>query len=92
MMFTRTLTTFKATAIEVKKDVSTMTATMQPIASVTFVGTSPTKTDARKAFQEQGYTIPKGTDITIEEVKKVVYGCTLEEFLEIATPIEQDAE
>lgn len=88
MLFTRTLNTFEATAVKSNIDPETMTATVDPIATVHYVATSPSKTEARKAFAEHGYTIPKGTDIIQKAVKEVRYGCTIEEFLEIAQPIE----
>lgn len=89
MMLTRTLTKFRATAYEVKANLDEGTATVEKLHEVTFMGTSASKTDARKAFSEQGYTIARGTEIKIEEVEKTLYGCTVEEFLEIAQPIEQ---
>lgn len=87
MMFTRTLTTYKATAYKTVTDLATKTATVQEIGEVQFVGTTPTKTDARRAFQEEGIALPKGTEIEIVELKKELWGCTIEEFLEVATLI-----
>ena len=92
MMLTRTLTKFRATAYDVKADLDAGTAEIQKIADVTFMGTSATSTDARRAFTDQGYTIARGTKIKIEELEKTVYGCSIEDFLEIASPIEQNDE
>ena len=90
MLFTRTITTFEATAYNTVLDTETMQASVEKIATVHFQGTTSTKTEARKAFQEQGYTVPKGTEIVIKPVKEIKYACTLEDFLEIAQPIGEE--
>lgn len=90
MLFTRTITTFEATAYNTVLDTETMQASVEKIATVHFQGTTATKTEARKAFQEQGYTVPKGTEIVIKPVKEIKYACTLEDFLEIAQPIGEE--
>lgn len=87
-MFTRTLTTYKATAYTSKVDFKTKTAQIVELGTVEFLGTSPSKTDIRKAFAENGVTVPKGTEFDLVEVEKTTYGCTMEEFLEIAQKIE----
>ena len=90
MLFTRTITTYEATAYNTVLDTETMQASVEKIATVHFKGTSPSKTDARKAFQEQGYTIPRGTEIVMKVVKDEKYACTLEEFLEVAQKIDEE--
>lgn len=88
MLFTRTITTFEATAVDVVLDPNTLETRAEPIATVHYDATAASKTEARKAFAEQGYTIPKGTEIVQKPVKETRYACSLEDFLEIAQPIE----
>lgn len=87
-MFTRTLTAYKATAYTAKTDFKTKKAEFVELGTVEFLGTSPSKTDIRKAFAENGISVPKGTEFDLVEIEKATYGCTMEEFLEIAQKIE----
>lgn len=86
MMITRTINTYKATAIELKfvsgKAVSNI------IGEIQFVGTTPTKADIRKAFAAKGIKVPRGTEIQLEELSTQVYACTLEQFMSVAKPID----
>lgn len=84
-MITRSINTYKAEAIEVKRD--GMSANVEVIATVEFQGTHATKTLARKAFAAAGMPVPKGVDIEITTVGSVTYGCTFEEFMAIAKPV-----
>lgn len=86
MKFTRTLTTFEATAFTVDLD-DNLTPTVNTIASVKFMATRAGTTEARKAFAENGYTIKRGSRIKIVPVEEVVYACDLDDFMKIATPI-----
>lgn len=87
MMFTRTITTFEVTAVklsfvggEAKADV---------IGRTTYFGTAASKNEARKALKAAGYDIPRGTEINIEKLEEVTYGCTIDKFMEVAQPIER---
>lgn len=89
MNITRTITTYKATAVKLflengqpKSDV---------IGEATFVGTSPSKADARKALAAAGFDVPRGTDVTIEEVSSNTYACSIEQFISVAHLIEPKA-
>lgn len=86
MMFTRTISTYKATAVNLKL------VDGKPVADVMgeieFVGTSPTKADVRKAFAVQGINVPRGTEIQVEEVDSQTYACTLEQFMSVAKPVD----
>lgn len=89
MMFTRTITTYQASAYRLFiKDGS---AQKEELGSCTFECTTPSKTEARKALQDMGYAIPKGAAIDISPVESVTYGCTIEDFMSVAHPIERKA-
>lgn len=88
MNITRTIETYKATAVKLSfKD-------GQPHADVIgtaeFHGTHATKGEARKALKDAGFDVPRGTEITIEVVASEVYGCTFEEFMAIAKPMPRE--
>lgn len=85
MMITRTIETYQATAVKLSfKD-------GQPCADVLgtaqFTGTHATKADARKALKAAGIDVPRGTEISIEVVGSEVYGCDLDEFMQVAKPM-----
>lgn len=88
MNITRTIETYKATAVKLSfKD-------GQPHADVIgtaeFHGTHATKAEARKALKEAGFEMPRGTEVTIEVVASEVYGCSFEDFMAIAKPMPRE--
>ena len=88
-MFTRTITTFKATAYAIEWQGETPVA--KQLGSAEFVGSNASKTDARAALKAAGINCPRGTEVRIEEVEQVVYGMSVEEFMQHARPIERTA-
>lgn len=86
-MFTRTITTWKATAYGISWEGDTPKAVK--LGSAEFVATNATKTDARKALKAAGIDCPRGTEIRLEEVEAVVYGMSVETFMQYAKPIER---
>lgn len=86
-MFTRTITTFKATAYAIEWDGDTPKA--KQLGSTEFVGSNATKTDARAALKAAGISCPRGTEIRVEEVESVVYGMSVDEFMQHAKPVER---
>ena len=85
MLITRTITTYKATAYDVKVD-DDFNADVQQVGVVEFTGTSASAAQARKVFKEHGIKLPKGScKIKVEEVESKTYGCTLEKFMEVAS-------
>ena len=86
-MFTRTITTFKATAYAIEWDGNTPMA--KSLGKAVFVGSNATKTDARAALKAAGIACPRGTEIRLEELESVVYGMSVEEFMQHARPIER---
>lgn len=89
MMITRTIESYKATAVKLSF------LDGQPHADVLgtaeFTGTHATKADARKALKAAGVDVPRGTEITIETVKSEVYGVNMDDFMQIAVPVERKA-
>ena len=88
-MFTRTITTFKATAYTIEWVDNTPKA--KKLGEAVFVGSNATKTDARAALKAAGIACPRGTEVRIETVEEVVYGMSVEEFMQHAKPIERAA-
>ena len=88
-MFTRTITTYKATAYTIKWVDGKPEAA--ELGSAEFVAASASKTDARKALKAAGVNCPRGTEVIIDEVEQVVYGMSVEEFMQHAQPIERKA-
>lgn len=86
-MFTRTITTFKATAYAIEWDGNQPLA--KSLGEAVFVGSNATKTDARAALKAAGIACPRGTEIRLEELESVVYGMSVEEFMQHARPIER---
>lgn len=88
-MFTRTVSTYKVTAYKLSMEDGVPTS--EPLGTAEYVGTSVSKTQARKALSYAGYIIPKGAHIEVEKVNEAVYGCTVEEFLSVAHLVERNA-
>lgn len=86
MKFTRTMTTFRATAY--KLYIKSGQPAIDNLGSVEFTATRADKTMARKAFAESGNPVPKGVEIEIVPVAETVYGMDLEKFIEMAQVIE----
>lgn len=80
MVITRTLTKFKATAVELKFENGEAVSNVLGVAE--FFGTRPDKTGARKAIADKiGKTLPKGCHLSIEDEGQLVYGMQIEEFM-----------
>lgn len=88
-MFTRTITTYKATAYAIKWVEGKPEA--DELGSAEFVGSNANKTDARAALKAAGVPCKRGTEIRIEEVESTVYGMSVEEFMQHAKPVERKA-
>ena len=88
-MFTRTITTFKASAYTIEWEGETPKAKL--LGSAEFVGSNASKTDARAALKAAGVECKRGTEVRIEEVEQVVYGMSVEEFMQHAKPVERTA-
>lgn len=86
MKFTRTMTTFRATAY--KLYIKDGAPALDNLGSVEFTSTRADKTMARKAFAEVGNPIPKGCEIEIVPIAETVYGMDLDKFIEMAQVIE----
>lgn len=84
-MFTRTITTYEAKAYTIKW------ADGNPIADelgkAQFVSSNATRTEARAALKAAGVPIKRGTEIVVNELEQVVYGMSVEEFMQHAKPI-----
>lgn len=89
MNITRTITTYKATAVKLYLENGQPKADV--IGEATFVGTSPSKADARKALDAAGFDVPRGTKVTIEVVSSNTYACSVEQFISVAHLIEPKA-
>lgn len=89
MMITRTIETYKATAVKLSFQDGQPHADV--LGSAEFTGTHATKGDARKALKAAGVDVPRGTEVTIETVKSEVYGVDMEEFMKIAVPMARRA-
>lgn len=89
MMITRTIETYKATAVKLSFQDGQPHADV--LGNVEFTGTHASKADARKALKAAGVDVPRGTEVTIETVKSEVYGVDMEEFMKIAVPVERKA-
>lgn len=88
-MFTRTITTFKATAYSIKWVEGKPEA--DELGSAVFVATNASKTEARAALKAAGVTCPRGTEVRIDKVDEVVYGMSVDEFMQHAKPVERKA-
>lgn len=89
-MFTRTITTFKATAYSIKWVDGKPEA--DELGSATFAATHASKTEARAALKAAGVTCPRGTEVRIDKLEEVVYGMTVEQFMQHARPVQRVAE
>lgn len=88
-MFTRTITTYKATAYAIKWVDGKPQADKK--GEAVFAASNATRTDARAALKAAGVACPRGTEIVIDEVESVVYGMSVEEFMQHAKPVERAA-
>lgn len=87
-MITRTVKTFKATAMQFSKD-EHGNWVAQEGASVTYTAPSENDTAARAAFKAAGNPQKRGTQFDHELVEEVTYGVPVEKFMEIAEVIEK---
>ena len=87
MMITRTVETYKATAVKLSFQDGQPHADV--LGTAEFTGTHATKAEARKALKGAGVDVPRGTEVTIETVKSEVYGVDMDEFMKIAVPVER---
>lgn len=85
-MIKRTLTTYKVKAIQL--DYKDGQAVADVIGEIEMVGNSISATEARKAFATNGIDVPRGCKIEFTELESILYGCTTEQFLSVAKPIE----
>lgn len=88
-MFTRTITTYEATAYSIKWVDGKPEA--DELGKARFVSSNATRTEARSALKAAGVDCKRGTEIRIEEVEAVVYGMSVEEFMQHAKPVERAA-
>ena len=88
-MFTRTITTYKATAYAIKWVNGKPEA--DELGSAVFVATNASKTEARAALKAAGVKCPRGTEVRIDELEAVVYGMSVDEFMQHARPVERAA-
>ena len=86
-MFTRTITKYRATAYAIKWVDGAPVA--DELGSAEFVSSNASKTDARAALKAAGVAVKRGTEIQCSEVESVVYGMSVEEFMQHAKPIER---
>lgn len=86
-MFTRTITTYRATAAKtVLKDGKFVA---EVIGSVEYVAASTGATEARSALKAAGYAVPRGTEVLIEKVSEETYGMPVETFMMYAQRIDK---
>lgn len=88
-MFTRTITTYKASAYAIEWEGETPRAKL--LGQAEWVASNASKTDARAALKAAGVNCPRGTEVRIEELEYVVYGMSVEEFMQHAKPVERTA-
>ena len=87
-MFTRTVTTYRASAWElIETDDGDLEKNL--IAVTDYQAVSDNVAAARSALREAGYNIPRGTKITVKEIKSEVYGMSVEEFMRYAHKVER---
>lgn len=86
-MFTRTITTFRASAYSIEWEGETPKAKL--LGQAEWVASNASKTDARAALKAAGVNCPRGTEVRIETVEETVYGMSVEEFMQHARPIER---
>lgn len=83
MKVTRTIKVFRAQAVKANY----ATKSFDVIAECEFTGTHATKTMARKSLVSAGFSIPKGTEIIIDEVGSKIYALDLDTFMSLAEVI-----
>lgn len=88
--FTRTITTFEATAYKMELDKATMTAQVKELGKATFVSTNGSKTEARAALKAAGIPCPRGTEVTWEAIESTLYAMPIETFMQYAEPIKTE--
>ena len=88
-MFTRTVKDCKATAYKMEAVEGESKPQAVPFAEVRFDGANGNENEARKAFKEYNINVPRGSFINVEVLNETVYGCTIQEFMAIARPIER---
>ncbi len=86
-MFTRTITTYEATAYAIKWVEGKPEA--EELGKARFVASNASKTDARAALRAAGVAVKRGTEVNIVEVDSVVYGMSVDEFMAHAKPVER---
>lgn len=89
-MFTRTITTYRATAAKTILENGKFVAKV--IGSVEYVSASTSKTEARAALKNAGVEVQRGCEVLIEKVAEETYGMPVETFMMYATRIEKGAE
>ena len=89
-MFTRSITTFEAKAVSVEFD--GMEPKVIELGHAVYMGTRASETEARKALKAAGVQLKRGCKVFISEVETVVYGCTIDQFMTVAHPVEVKAE
>lgn len=86
-MFTRTVTTWKASAYKVawidgKPEI-------ELVGEVEYNSASTSKTEARAALVAAGYTVPRGTEIQVAKVAEETYGMDIDTFMLYAKRIDK---
>ena len=88
-MITRTVSVYKATAYRVDFDMETMSGSAVELGSVEFKGMSAPKATIRRAFEESGTPVPKGTKFKVEVVGEERWGMDLDTFMANAHRIDE---
>lgn len=88
-MITRTVSVYRATAYRVDFDMDTMTGKAEEVGSVEFKGMSAPKATIRRAFEEAGTPVPKGTKFKVEVVGEERWGMDLDTFMANAHRIDE---
>lgn len=83
---TRTITTYKVAAYKVAW--KNGKPVVELVGETTYAATATTKTEARKALADAGFKTARGMEIVIEEIAKQVYAMPVEQFMELAKPVE----
>ena len=89
-MFTRTITTFEATAFVPKWDMAKGVGKLEEVGRAQYVAASTNNTEARAALKAAGVPVKKGMQIRIEKVSEEVYGMTIEQFMAHAQLIDRN--
>ena len=86
-VFTRTVTTWKATACKVVWEKGQPKANI--IGEVEYQSASTNKTEARAALIKAGFTVPRGTEVQFEKVAEEVYAMDIDTFMLYAKRIDK---